>query len=223
MMTEQAHSTLQAESGLEVPRLRSGEKLTRREFERRYAATPDMHAELINGEVFIMSSPVFSAHAAAHAAIITWLGVYCAFHPTWRLYDNVSLRLDDQNEVQPDALLHHHNPQVGQVGWGNSNSYLEGIPHLIVEIAASSEPYDTHKKKDLYCRKGVAEYIVWQVQQQQIGWFFLQTGVYHSLQADKQGIIHSKTLPDLQLAVPALLAGDMAQVLKVVQQTTGPA
>ncbi|MFM7475469.1 MAG: Uma2 family endonuclease, partial [Microcystis aeruginosa] len=44
---------------LTIPRLENGDKLTRREFERRYKAMPNLKkAELIEGIVYIMASPL---------------------------------------------------------------------------------------------------------------------------------------------------------------------
>ncbi len=48
-----------AKSPQTIPRLENGDKLTRREFERRYNAMPNLKkAELIEGIVYIMASPL---------------------------------------------------------------------------------------------------------------------------------------------------------------------
>ncbi|GAK57996.1 hypothetical protein U27_04969 [Candidatus Vecturithrix granuli] len=88
-----------------VPLLENGDHLTREEFEYRYEQMPEANkAELIEG-VVRMPSPVYRAHGWAHSQIITWIGVYCAATPGVRLYGNTSMRLDADNEPQPDALL----------------------------------------------------------------------------------------------------------------------
>lgn len=91
--------------GLSVPLLQSGDRLTRREFERRYAAMPRVRkAELIEGVVY-MASPLHVDHGRPHSAIMTWLGTYQAATPGADVLDNTSTRLDADNEVQPDAML----------------------------------------------------------------------------------------------------------------------
>lgn len=56
---------------LQLPPLESGDRLSRVEFERRYAAMPDLKkAELIEGIVYV-SSPVRVIHSQPHANIIT--------------------------------------------------------------------------------------------------------------------------------------------------------
>ncbi len=49
-------------------------------------------------------------------------------------------------------------------------------------------------------------------------WFSLQQGKYVLLQPDHQGIIQSQIFSGLWLAGSELLAGNMAQVLAVLQQ-----
>lgn len=62
-----------------IPRLESGDHLTRTEFERRYAAMPGVkHAELIEGMVIMPSPTRHQHHAVPHNAVATWLGVYSA-------------------------------------------------------------------------------------------------------------------------------------------------
>jgi hypothetical protein len=57
--------------------LENGDKLTRHEFEQRYAAMPDVKkAELVEGFVYMASPLHAKAHAEPHAQIITWLGTY---------------------------------------------------------------------------------------------------------------------------------------------------
>jgi Uma2 family endonuclease len=89
---------------------------------------------------------------------------------------------------------------------------------LIVEVAASSVSYDLHDKRRVYARNGVQEYIVLQTYEQQLSWFVLREGVYEQLLADGQAIIRSEIFPGLWLKCDAFWAGDLAQVLAVLQQ-----
>jgi hypothetical protein len=89
-----------------VPILESGDRLTRYEFERRYQSMPHLKkAELIEGVVYVASPLRYSRHGQPHSDIITWLGVYRAATPGIGLADNTTVRLDLDNEPQPDALL----------------------------------------------------------------------------------------------------------------------
>ena len=89
-----------------VPPLENGDRLSRNQFERRYEAMPWLNkAELIEGVVY-MGSPVRSeVHAEPHAAMVTWTGVYRAATPGVKVADNGTLRLDADNEPQPDVML----------------------------------------------------------------------------------------------------------------------
>ncbi len=200
--------------------LENGARLTRVEFERRYEAMPHLKkAELIEGMVFMPSPVHFENHSEPHADVIGWLVIYRAATPGIRLGDNATIRLDADNEVQPDVLLRLDSALGGTSGHSDDD-YIEGPPELIVEIAASSVSYDLHDKKNVYRRNGVQEYVVWRVYDGQLDWFQLYEGEYRSLQPGEDGIIRSQVFPGLHLAVTALLEGDLATVLAEVKRGT---
>ncbi len=197
--------------------LENGARLTRAEFERRYEAMPHLKkAELIEGVVYMPSPVHHTVHSRPHAYIIGWLVHYCSATPNIDLGDNATVRLDADNEVQPDALLRIEF-EVGGTSRISDDDYIEGAPELIVEIAASSESYDLHDKKKVYRRNGVQEYIVWRVYEKALDWFRLEEGAYHRLEPDEAGILRSQVFPGLHLDVEALLAGDLATVLAVLR------
>lgn len=220
-MTESLHSPrtyVPAAAPVELLPLESGDRLTRCEFERRYSSRPDIKkAELIEGVVYMPSPVRARSHGEPHGRIMTWLGVYCAATPGIQLADNTTVRLDLDNEPQPDALLRLE-PEAGGHSRISVDDSIEGAPELIVEVASSSAAYDLHDKLHVYRRNGVQEYLVWQVYDRRVDWFRLAEDTYVSLAQDAEGIIPSQVFPGLRLAVSALLAGDMAQVLAELQK-----
>lgn len=201
---------------IKIPPLESGDRLTRAEFERRYSAMPNLKkAELIEGVVYVASPLRAQAHSNPHAHIITWLGVYESATSGVKCYDNPTVRLDADNEPQPDAVLRLIQ---GGRSWISEDDYIEGAPELIVEVAASSASYDLHDKLRVYRRNGVQEYVVWRTYSQQIDWFYLNSGEYQSLAADASGVFYSQQFPGLWLANDALLSGNLTEVLRVLQQ-----
>jgi Uma2 family endonuclease len=198
---------------LVLPPLENGDRLTRAEFERRYQAMPHhKKIELIEGKVF-MASPVRARkHSQPHAAIMGWLFNYWQATPGIELLDNPTVRLDADNEPQPDACLRIETSCGGQSRI-SEDDYVEGAPELIVEIAASSASYDLHDKQQVYRRNGVQEYWVWRVLDQAIDRLVLQDGLYVNLPGDADGIVRSQVFPGLWLAVEALLTGDLSQVM----------
>ena len=203
-----------------IPALENGDRLTRCEFERRYVARPDLKkAQLIEGIVY-MPSPVSVAHAGPHAMIQTVLLVYAASTPGVQGYDNATVRLEHDNEPQPDVLL-RIDPDAGGRCRVSGDDYLEGAPELVVEVAASSTSIDLHDKLRAYRRNGVQEYVVWRTQEVRIDWFELAEGEYRSLPADDAGVVCSRVFPGLRLAAHALLKGDLAGALAEVQKGTG--
>jgi Uma2 family endonuclease len=197
--------------------LQSGDRLSCAEFERRYAAATDVKkAELIEGIVYVASPFRHRQHGKPHSRVITWLGIYQALTPGVDLSDAPTVRLDLDNEPQPDAVLFIEAAAGGQTRI-SADDYIEGSPELIVEIAASSAAIDRGTKKQVYRRNGVREYVIWQVYDNQLEWFGLTDGEYQLLSPDGDGILRSQVFPGLWLAVDALLSHQMAQVLEVLQ------
>lgn len=200
-----------------IPPLESGDRLNRYEFERRYNAMLQLKkAELIEGVVYVPAALRFRSHGQPHGRLMTWLGVYEASTPGVALGDNPTVRLDLDNEPQPDAVLLIEESAGGQARISDDD-YVEGAPELVAEIAASSAAIDLHDKKRAYRRNGVREYIVWQVFEQKLDWFYLEEGEYVSLPVEEDGVIRSRVFPGLWLAVDNLLAENIAQVLAVLQ------
>jgi Uma2 family endonuclease len=215
--TAKPHGALQ--HGL--PPLENGDRLTRDEFERRYEAMPHLKkAELIEGVVYVPSPVGYRHHGAPHALLIGWLIQYAAGTPGVEVSDNSTVRLDLDNEPQPDALLLIAPARGGQVRV-SPDDYIEGAPELVVEVASSSVSYDLHAKLHVYRRNGVREYVVWRVLEQAIDWFVLRAGQYERLPVDANGLLRSEVFPGLWLDAAALVRGELATVLAIVQQGLG--
>ncbi len=204
-----------------MPILESGDRLTRPEFERRYQRMPHVKkAELVEGIVYVASPLRYRQHGQPHSDIMTWLGVYRATTPGVYCADNTTVRLDLDNEPQPDALL-RLDESVGGQSRISEDDYIEGAPELIVEIAASTASYDLHDKLQAYRRNGVREYLVWVVLEDEFRWYVLDEGEYRQQEADAAGCLSSPFFPGLVLEVKALLAGEMGPVLTRLQEGIG--
>jgi Uma2 family endonuclease len=200
-----------------IPPLENGDRLTRYEFKRRYDAMPHLRrAELIEGVVYMAAALRFRSHGEPHSNIMGWLGNYMVATPGVALGDAPTVRLDLDNEPQPDAVLLIEE-RCGGRSRVSEDDYIEGTPELVVEIAASSAAIDLGDKKRAYRRNGIPEYIVWQVFDRKVDWFGLEEGEYISLPVDADGTIRSRVFPGLWLAVEDLLAGNMMRVLAVLQ------
>jgi len=181
--------------------------MSRAEFHRIYSECEELHGvELIEGVVYLASPIKLKGHGAEQTLAIVWLDTYASLHESVVGAGPATVLLDDQNEPEPDAMLFFDRPERYEDG------YLVGPPELIVEIANTSVSRDLHQKKRAYARAGVAEYIVWRVQDAAIDWFRLESGEYKTVAA-AAGRIESATFPGLVLDVPAMLARDRKRVL----------
>jgi len=218
--TPERETSEAAEHTEEVPPLHNGDRLTRKEFERRYdAMPPGVKAELIEGVVYMIASVRVKSHGQPHALVMSWLGVYAAATPGVLAADNSTARFDPDNEPQPDATL-FIDPACGGQASISEDDYLEGAPELAVEVAASSASYDLHDKKRAYRRNGVQEYLVWRTREEALDWFVLDDERYVRLTPGDDGLIESRVFSGLSLDAGALLEGDGAAVLEAVRAGT---
>jgi Uma2 family endonuclease len=195
--------------------LQRGQRLTRKEFLRRWEAMPELKfAELINGVVY-MPSPQTMEHGRTQSMVGTWLGNYSAYTPgcvsgaqsTWLML---------QSAPQPDLylwILPEHGGQSGIRG-----KYNSGAPELAAEICYSSAPYDLGVKKILYQKAKVREYVVFLVEEQEIRWHRLTGNVYELCAPTSRGLFRSAVFPGLWLDGPALWKHDLARVLRTLQR-----
>ena len=161
-----------------------------------------------------MSSPVrHDHHGEPHNDLGTYFGIYRHFTPGTKSGDNSSIRMDLDNELQPDVALFI----VGGNAWIDAEDYINGSPELVAEISASSVSRDLGLKLKVYKRNGVKEYLVWRVEDQAVDWFILRDDQYDRL-LPTAGIIKSETFPGLWIDCEALLRGDHAKVHEVLQQ-----
>jgi Uma2 family endonuclease len=200
------------------PPLEPGDSLTRDEFERRYEAMPNLKkAELIEG-VVVMPSPIrWNHHARPHIHLGGWLAAYEAGTPGVQAGDNGSVRLDLDNEPQPDLTL-IVDPTLGGQARLSEDDYIEGAPEWIGEIAASSASIDLNTKFRVYRRNNVREYVVWRVLDKTVDWFVMRQGQYERLPLSATGFYQSEMFPGLWLDPAALVLFDLAKVLQVVQE-----
>jgi Uma2 family endonuclease len=209
-------SLQQADSTPGVPILQAGDRLTRTEFERRYRAMSHVKkAELIEGVVYMPSPVSHGDHGRPHHDLNGWLFVYRTATPGVDGGDNSTVRLDADNELQPDGLLRLPVEQGGQSRI--VQGYIEGAPEFVAEVAASTASYDLHDKMHVYRRNGVREYLVWRVWDREIDWFILREDRYESLSRGPDGIYRSEVMPGLWLDPAAMVGGDLQRVLSVLQ------
>ncbi len=194
--------------------LESGDRLTRDEFHRRYLQRPDIKkAELVDGVVYVASPVRFSQHGEPHNLVSGWLFSYRVLHPSVRIGSDATVRLDDENEFQPDALLFRAE-RTEALG---SDDYVYGPPDLVFEVAASSASYDLHDKKAAYERNGVGEYVVWDIERAKVFWFVLDDARFVEISPDADGVFESRHFPGLRLDSTALLEGDPRRLVAALR------
>ena len=201
-----------------IPPLENGDRLTRDEFERRYSAMPNLKkAELIEGEVYVPPPVRQRYHGRQHSYLNCWLTHYEGNTHGVEVGDNSTVRLNLENEPQPDCLLFIQPEHAGRVRI-DEDGYIEGAPDLVAEIAASSVSYDLGRKLFAYAVNGVREYVVWRVRDRAIDWYVNRAGRFERILPQADGTLRSEVFPGLWLDPEAMIRGDLNTVLAVVQQ-----
>src|SRR5262245_27105624 len=114
-----------------IPELVAGDRLTREEFECRYEAMPQLKkAELVEGVVYVGSPVNHGRHGRPHALLCAWLVHYVARVPQVDCGIESTVRLDLDNEPQPDLILRLPERLGGHSRLGPSQ-YVEGAPELV--------------------------------------------------------------------------------------------
>lgn len=205
-----------------TPPLETGDRLTPKEFLRRYEAMPEVKkAELIEGVVYMPSPVNHKDHGGPHFNLIAWLGFYCTHTPGIDGGDNSTVKLKlGFNVPQPDGFLRILREFGGQSRI-DSDGYIIGSPEWIGEVSASSASYDLHDKLGAYQRNGVQEYVVWRVLDRAIDWFTLRGSRFKRLPLANDGYYKSRTFPGVWLDPNAIIRGDMLKVLDILQKGLG--
>src|SRR6059058_3431407 len=109
-----------------IPPLENGDRLTRAEFERRYSAMPHVKkAELIEGIVYMPSPVRYYRHGNPSASLVGCFWSFAAQTPGVSVAGNSTVRLDMDNEPQPDALMIIQPEHGGRVVI-SSDDFIEG-------------------------------------------------------------------------------------------------
>ena len=126
----------------------------------------DIRYELIDGEVFVMESPVYQ-HQVARDEIFghfyNWFkGKSC--RPVTSPFDVTLFKTSlNINVVQPDILVMCDKENVDEKG------KYKGVPVLLVEVlSASNRRHDMLRKLDLYLNTGIREYWIADPQRKEV-------------------------------------------------------
>jgi Uma2 family endonuclease len=200
---------------VEAP-LIAGDFLSVDEFLRRWEKMPRLkRAELIRGVVY-MPSPLSWLHGGTENNVGTWLGVYKAATPGCAAANNATWVMGEGNAPQPDTSLCVLPEYGGQSGM--QGVLASGAPEFLSEICISSTAYDLHQKLEVYQEAGVQEYLAVLMRERAVRWHRLVGGRFDVVPPPSDGIYRSAVFPGLWLDAAALLAGDLARVLAVLNE-----
>ncbi|MDR3632456.1 MAG: Uma2 family endonuclease [Isosphaeraceae bacterium] len=202
------------------PWLENGERMDQKTFHERYAKLPPgFRAELVEGMVHLMPSPLGLHHARNDAELSGCLFLYSAATPGTTSQNNATTILGVKSEPQPDSALLIRNDYGGQSrdGEGEAN-FTFGAPELLVEVALSSRSIDLNGKLRDYERAGVREYVVYDLRERSLLAFERRGARLEHALHDSDGVWRSRAFPGLWLDAAALASGDRAALVATLQR-----
>jgi Uma2 family endonuclease len=200
------------------PWLENGERMDREMFLDRYEKTPEhFRAELIEGIVYVMTSPLKNRHGRSDNHLSGCIFVYTAATAGTMGQDNTTTVLGEKSIPQPDSALLILSEYGGQSRDGDDD-FTYGAPELLVEVAHSSRSIDLFAKFRDYERAEVQEYIIFELRRRILHWFELRDGRFVPLPADSDGLFRSRVFPGLWLDPVALVARDPAALMATMQR-----
>jgi Uma2 family endonuclease len=201
----------------EKPLLHDGQRLDQPTFHELYLRTPeDFRAELIDGVVHVMSSPVSPKHGRPFASINGWIYNYSIETSGTIIQGDTTTKLGPRSEVQPDCALLIDPDFGGQTG-EDLKGYTTGCPELVVEISSSTLQLDLNAKKRAYEEAGAKEYVVYDEPHRTFHWFALRDGKFELLPKSEDGVYRSEVFPGLWLDEAAFVANDGLGVMAALR------
>ena len=163
-----------------------------------------------------MASPLRNAHGGMDHSLALWIMHYRRFTPRLESGANVTNKVGDDGETQPDSYL-----RIKEDAGGQSRSvagYVVGPAELIIEIGDSSRSYDLGVKKAAYEKAGVLEYLFVGLEPEEVRWFGRRDGVFQEIPPGADGIHRSEVFPGLWLDAPALFTEDLNGLIAALER-----
>jgi len=167
--------------------------------------TSEERYELIDGEVYLLASPMYahqSALSELYVLFYNWFkGKDC--RPLFAPFDVTLFKSETNiNVVQPDILVICDRDKIDAQG------KYHGVPALIVEVSSpSTRRKDMLKKLDLYMQTGVGEY--WLIDPERktaLLYTFADNDIADCRPFVGSAVLESACFPGLQVSLDALFA-----------------
>ena len=188
---------------------RSDGLFTPRTFRRWVEARPvsDINRyELIGGRI-VMTPPAGWLHGSIEARIVSMLEQHVRRHQLGTVFgSSVGYNLPSGDILEPDAS-YVSAERFAACPPSRPEEYLRAVPTLVVEIhSPATGKRDRSEKKALYEVNGVDEYWIVDGRHRAVTAFVLTEGRYGTGRTMIAGIIRSRVLPKLRIAIPKLFA-----------------
>ena len=139
------------------------------------------------------------------------------FSPGWYVCVLTKVKLSSEDSEVPGL--------VAMVNYGRKkqceahDDAFRGPPNFVLDVFDSGDDPDFLRRRDLFCKSGVHEYLV-AVNDDPVGvlWHRLEGGAYRLVEPDENGIIYSHALPNFWVPLKAMQDRDWWTLLGCIER-----
>lgn len=188
---------------------RSDERFTQKQFRRWVEQQPrsDVNRyELINGRI-VMTPPAGWAHSSVASTLGLLVNQHVRSHKLGMVFESsAGYDLPSGETVEPDLTFVSVERFAAEPPT-TPDQFLRIVPNLVVEILSpSTAKRDQTEKKDIYERNRVDEYWIVNPRRKAVSVFYLGKRGYGAGRTFTRGMLRSRVLPKLHIAVEKLFA-----------------
>ncbi len=167
------------------------------------ALPPGTLAELIEGELLIVSPSPVERHQSAVGQLFMAMGYYLKGRPLGRLFlAPFDVHLPSGDIVEPDLVF------VASANLGIIQRWIYGAPDLLIEVVSpDGAARDRLVKRTLYARNGVREYWLVDPEERSVEVLGLSGSLYVPLSFLREpAVLTSPLLPGFELPLSEIFA-----------------
>jgi hypothetical protein len=142
---------------------------------------------------------------------------YRLFSPGWYVCVLARVQLSAEEFEVPGlvAMVNYGRKKQCEV----RDEVFHGPPNFVLDVFESDADPDFLRRRERFCKYGVDEYVVaLNTESVTLLWHRLEGGAYRLVEADDDGIIRSRALPNLWLPLTALRDRDWWAVLGCIER-----
>lgn len=150
--------------------------------------------------------------SATLADFLSCVNHYRMYTPGLYVCVSVPVQLNKTTRLTPGFVAQVNSGKFKQCDPGDYE-YFSGPPNFVFDVFKDNQRQEYEKRKTLFERSGVIEYVVWFASDKMPIWNRLHKGAYLEISEDEEGLIKSSALPGMWFPIDALAERDWRTIM----------